>query len=343
MQGNTVATPGGGEIVRRVSWGAIFAGTVVAMALMIFFTVLGIAIGASAIDPMQSDPAGGLGWGSAIYLIITQILSLVAGGYTAARLAGVPRFTAAILHGASVWALSTVLLAWAAVAGAGAIFNTASSVLSTTARGALDVAQAVVPEDVSFPDLSELAGRIEIEDLPDPVQAVLEENNITPARLQREAREVLGQVVSEQERQAAIDLMRSTLTDALRSPGDIGAELDEALDRLVEGPDAIFSEEDRQEALQIVEQRLGITAEEAEQVIQGIEARIDAGLEEVRQSLDDLQQQAVEAADAAASAISSTAWWMTFASLLALAAAIGGAVLGKPDGLLGDRLDDRYA
>lgn len=334
--------PTGRDAVRRVSWGAIFAGTVVAMALMVFFAVLGIAIGASAITPMRGG-GDGLGWGTGIYLIVTQILSLIVGGYTASRLAGVPRMTAAVLHGAAVWAVATILLVWAAVAGAGALFNAASTVLSATARGAGNVAQAVVPEDVSFPDLPSLAAQVSIEDLPDPVQSALEENDLTVADLQREARQALSQVVSQQERQQAIDLMRSTLADALRTPGDIGADLNAALDRLVAGPDAILSVEDRQEALNVLQRRLGITPEEAQQVMQAVEARVEEAIAGLRQSIDEFQRQAVQAAEAAASAVSSTAWWMVFASLLALAAAVGGAVLGKPDGLLGDRLDARYA
>lgn len=98
------ATVTGPQAVRRVSWSAIFAGTVVAMALMVFFTVLGIALGASTVNPMQDDGGGGLGVGAAFYLIVTQMLSLVGGGYVASRFAGVPRFTASAPHGASVWA-----------------------------------------------------------------------------------------------------------------------------------------------------------------------------------------------------------------------------------------------
>ena len=71
------------------------------MALMVFFSFLGIAIGASAIDPLRGSN-GGIGAGTALYTIVTQILSLIAGGYVAARLAGVPRLTASLLHGASV-------------------------------------------------------------------------------------------------------------------------------------------------------------------------------------------------------------------------------------------------
>ena len=51
--------------VRRVSWGAIFVGTVVSLALMIVFTTLGLAIGAAAVDPLYDNyPLSGLGSGS---------------------------------------------------------------------------------------------------------------------------------------------------------------------------------------------------------------------------------------------------------------------------------------
>ncbi len=343
MHSNSNVNPTHPEAVRRVSWGAIFAGTVVAMALMIFFSVLGIAIGAAAIDPMQNNGMSGLGWGSALYLIITQILSLLAGGFAASRLAGVPRFTASVLHGTAVWALCTVLLTWAAATGAGAAFNAASSALSTATQRASTVVEAIVPDDVTFPNLPDLAGQISIKDLPDPVQNTLEENNITLSQLQREARQAVGQVVSEEETQRAIDLMQSTASDVLSSPTDIGDEVNEALDRLIAGPNAIISQEDRQEALRVMEQRLGLEPAEAEQIMQVIENRADEAIAQVRQTIDEAQQQVEEAAEAAASAISSTAWWVTLASLLALAASIGGAILGKPDGFLGDRLDDRYS
>jgi hypothetical protein len=34
--------------------------------------------------------------------------------------------------------------------------------------------------------------------------------------------------------------------------------------------------------------------------------------------------------------------WLTIASLLGLGAAMAGAFAGKPDGFLGDRLDDHF-
>lgn len=327
--------------IKRVSWGAIFAGTVVAMALMVLFTTFGIAIGAAAIDPLyDNSPFSGIGVGSALYMIITQIIALIVGGFVAARLAGVPRVTASILHGAAVWSLATLLLAWAAIAGGAAIFNAASSVLSSTTRGAANVVQSVVPDDISFPNLPEIASQVSVEDLPPELQNTLEQNGLTVEQLQTEASEAIRAVVSQEERQRAIELLQSTLADALRSPGDIGADLNAALDSLVAGPQAILSEEDRQQALNQMQQRLGISPQEAEQTIAAVETRIETAIDELRASVNDLQQQALEAVQAASSAIATTALWLTIASLLGLAAAAVGAFLGKPDGFLGDRLDD---
>lgn len=331
------------SVVRRVSWGAILVGVVVALALMVFFTTLGLAIGAAAVDPLyDSSPLSGLGVWSGIYLVVTQLIALGAGGFAAARLAGVPRTVASFLHGAAVWSLATVFLTWAAASGTGAIFSAASSVLGNTASGVSNVAQAAIPDDVSFPDFSEIASRVSVDDLPPEVQEVLEDNDITIAQLRTEAREAFRNVVSQQEQQRAMSILRDALADAVRTPGDTGSDLDEAMDNLIGGPDAVFSQEDREEVLSEMESRLGITPEESEQIVQSIEAQAQAAVDELRQTLDQIQQQALETAQAATSAVATTATWLTIASLLGLLAAMGGAFAGKPDGMLGDRLDDHF-
>lgn len=329
--------------VRRVSWGAIFVGTVVAMALMVFFSTLGLAIGAAMVDPLyESDPFVGLGVGSGVYLVVTQLISLAIGGFAAARLAGVPRPVTSLLHGAAVWAVSTVFVAWAAIAGGGAIFGAVSPVVSGAASGVANVVQAAMPEDFSFPDLSEVASRISVDDLPPEMQQTLEDNGITLDQLRREIGGAFGDVVSDQERQRAMNILRATMADALRSPGDIGSVIDDALASLFTGPDAVFSQDDRQEVLTTLQSRLGLSQEETEQIVQSLETRIEAAIEDLRQTMNQIQQQALEVAQTASSVLAATGAWLTVASLLGLAAAMGGAFAGKPDGFLGDRLDDYF-
>lgn len=329
--------------VRRVSWGSIFAGTVIALALMVFFTTLGLAIGAASVDPLyDSAPISGLGVGSGIYMVVTQLISLGVGSFAAARLAGVPRTVASLLHGAAVWSLATVFLMWAAVSGGGAIFGAASSVISNTASGAANIVQAAAPDDISFPDLSDLASRISMKDLPPEIQQTFEDNGITVEQLRREASDAFRNVVSQKEQDRAVNILQGALSDALQTPGDTGTDIADAMDSLVKGAGAVFSQEDREEVLTTLQNRLGITAEETEQVVQSVEARIEGAVAEVRQTLDQVQQQALELAQTASSILAKTAAWLTVASLLGLVAAMAGAFAGKPEGFLGDRLDDHF-
>jgi hypothetical protein len=310
---------------------------------MVFFTTLGLAIGAAAVDPLyENDPLSGLGIGSGIYLVLTQLISLAIGGFAAARLAGVPRTVSSLLHGAAVWSVATVLLTWAAITGGGALFGAASTALGNTASGAANVVQAVAPDDVSFPDLSDVASGISIEDLPPEIRQTLEENGITVDQLRREAREAFRDVVSQQEQQRALSVLQNALGDALRNPGDIGGEVDEAVESLFTGPDAVFSQEDREEVVTDLQNRLGLTPEQTDQLVQSVEQRIETSVDDLRQTLGQVQQQALEIAQRASSVLATTAAWLSFASLLGLAAAMAGAFVGKPDGLLGDRLDDHF-
>lgn len=341
MSANTFST--GVTAVQRVSWGAIIAGTVVALALMVFFATLGLAIGAAAVDPLYDEnPLSGLGVGSGIYLVVTQLIALAVGGFAAARLAGVPRTVASLLHGAAVWSLATVLLTWGAVSGGGAIFGAASTLLGKTASGASSIVQAVTPDDIAFPDFSELASRVSVNDLPPEVQQTLQQNGISAERLRREAGDVFRDVVSQQEQQRAVSILQNALTDALRTPGNTASDVDEALQSLVTGPDAVFSQEDRQEAVTTLQNRLGLSPEQTDQIVQSIENRVQTAMDELTQTVNGIQQQALEMAQTASSALATTATWLTIASLLGLAAALAGAFTGKPDGFLGDRLDDRF-
>ncbi|MGB3554816.1 MAG: hypothetical protein WBA25_09270, partial [Jannaschia sp.] len=139
--------------VDRVSWGAIFAGGAVSVALMILFTTFGIGIGAAVLDPQYDpDPGSGQGIGSGIYLIVTQLIALGAVCFIAARLAGIPRPVTSALHGAAVWAIATIILAWAAVTGTGAMFGAASTVIGSTADAVGKAGEAVIPHDISLPN-----------------------------------------------------------------------------------------------------------------------------------------------------------------------------------------------
>ncbi len=107
---------------------AIIAGTVVALGLMVLFTLLGLAIGIASLEAIGQ----GLGIGAAIYIVFTQIISLAVGGYAAARFMSPADTSAAALAGAAVWALTSLLVAfWGVNVGTSAISSSTSLVAQT--------------------------------------------------------------------------------------------------------------------------------------------------------------------------------------------------------------------
>src|SRR6476660_2328870 len=79
-------------VFRRVSWGAVSAGVIVTVVLQLLFTLLGVGIGAATVEPLQqSDPGKGLGIGSAIWLLVSTLISVYIGARVAGNLCGSAR------------------------------------------------------------------------------------------------------------------------------------------------------------------------------------------------------------------------------------------------------------
>ncbi len=117
--------------VRRASWGAIFAGVFVTIALEILLTVLGTAIGFASINPLQQrNPAEGLGLASAIWMLVTGLVSVWIGACIAGRLSGGPRRADGLIHGIVSWSVSTLAMLLLVTSAAGAILGGAGSLVS---------------------------------------------------------------------------------------------------------------------------------------------------------------------------------------------------------------------
>ncbi|MCT2559646.1 hypothetical protein N0B51_11710 [Tsuneonella sp. YG55] len=131
-----ISTTGAPALLSRVSWGAIFAGTVVAVGLLVLLGMLGTAIGFRAIDPQQGAAFDGVGIGAGIWWIVSSVLALAIGGYVAGHLSGIPEKRSATAHGASVWGLLTMVMLWLAASTVGTAVNTASGAVVGAAQAA---------------------------------------------------------------------------------------------------------------------------------------------------------------------------------------------------------------
>jgi hypothetical protein len=129
--------------VRRISWGAVFAGTAVGLVCQLWLAMLGVAIGASTIDPLkEANPMSGIGTGSAIWLALTIIVASFIGGWVTGKLAGIPRRMESALHGATSWAAANIVNFLLISTVFGALIAGTASVAGNTAKAAGQAANA---------------------------------------------------------------------------------------------------------------------------------------------------------------------------------------------------------
>lgn len=150
-----------------LSWSAIVAGTVGAIALTIALFALGSAFGLASASPWPGTGASPTSFtiGAGIWMIVTQWLSAAAGGYLAGRLRtrwhGLHThevFFRDTAHGLLTWATATVLMA-AVAAAAVALSNLAQApVDEEMTREAADAARKVAATFAAFTGLSLLVG-----------------------------------------------------------------------------------------------------------------------------------------------------------------------------------------
>ncbi len=162
------APEGAPALPPRISWGAVFAGAIVAVTVGVMLNVLGLAVGATTIDPIQpgeTPAASTLGMAGGIWLLVANLIGLMAGGWTAARLSGTADGTDGTLHGLAVWALGFVVAAMLlgnVVAGTAAgAWRGATSMLGGAAQGIGQVAQEAAPAIGNAVDPRALAERLQ--------------------------------------------------------------------------------------------------------------------------------------------------------------------------------------
>ncbi|MBB4155321.1 hypothetical protein GGQ80_003241 [Sphingomonas jinjuensis] len=174
---------------RRVSWGAIFAGVVIAVAVQLLLGILGAGIGLSMVDPVEGTTPGaaGFGIGAGLYWLISTVIALGAGGYAAASASGVSDRFDALIHGLVVWGVTLILTLYLLTTAVGGIIGGAFRTVGTVATAAGSTVGAAAPRvaqvaGVDANDVRQEASRY-LSDAPaDPAQMTPEQAQAEIAR-----------------------------------------------------------------------------------------------------------------------------------------------------------------
>ena len=149
----------GTHIHRRISWAAIFGGVILVVAIQLLLSLLGAGIGLGTVDTNAGNTpaASGLGLGAGIWWVVSSCISLAAGGYASAWLAGIELRFDGMLHGLVTWGIATLLTFWLLTTAIGGIigggFSALSSVASAAGSGVSEAAKPIAQAAGVSPDM----------------------------------------------------------------------------------------------------------------------------------------------------------------------------------------------
>jgi len=310
------ASHSAGGVTRRISWGAIIGGTIIALVTQITLSLLGIGIGASTIHVQSGQTGSGLGSGSAIWLVLTILISLFAGGYVAGRLAGFPAKQEGMLHGLITFGLVTLLSLYFLTTALGAIIGGAGAALGSVLNAAGQGIAAAAPK------------------VADAAQQKLAEQGIDLSNLQGQADELLRQTGKPQlqpeklQSQAENAVSQNTAQNTPANPTDQNASGSDLINKLFSQGKDTLSAVDRDAAINVIVARTGKSREEAGQIVDKWQATYQDARKKLELAKEQAIQKSKEAADAAAKAA-------TQAGLLGALAMVLGAVVAAVGGMSG--------
>ena len=103
----------------HVNWTAVWVGTLAAISILLLFGLAGTALGAHLVGPENRIvDLKKLSLWAVVFGVCGDFFSSVAGGWIAAKIAGIRHSEPAMIHGAIVWGVTVPLLAVGAAVGA---------------------------------------------------------------------------------------------------------------------------------------------------------------------------------------------------------------------------------
>lgn len=311
---------------RRISWGAIFAGLILVLAIQLVLSLLGLSIGAGTVDPLtEVDPVKGLGTGALAWFGISLLVALFIGGWAAGRLSGSMQRMDSALHGLLCWGVSSLALFYLMTTGIGSLFGATSKVLGSTLAFAGKAAASAVPQIAQATGLSEAVESVDWSDIKQEANQLLRQTKkpaLQPNRIEAEGQKTVTAVTDAAE-------------DTAKNPGAAEASLEDLMQGVFSRAQATVSEVDREAIINVLVSRTDMSREQAGQTVDRWQNTFAQAKAKAEQAKAKLAQQAKEAGDKAARAVSQAALVAFIALVLgAAAASTGGFFGGRPMGAM---------
>ena len=284
--------PEGGGILRRVSWGALFAGLIVSLVIMLVLTLLGMGIGLGVINPAtEENPMGGVGLGAGIWLGLSALIAFFAGGWVTAKLAGSVRGLNGVLHSIVMWGLVTLVSFYLMTTAVGALIGGAAGIVGKGISVVSSGVAAVAPE------------------AKEAIQQQLSQRGVSVDSLLNQAKEMLGQGAKGAGAGGASSAVEQDLRQTLQRIFASGQQV---------------TPQDRETLVNTLTTKANMSRPEAERTVDGWVQQYQQAAQTAQQA----KQQALQTTQTAMEGLSKASIWIFILMVLEAAAAAFGGWLG---------------
>lgn len=301
------------EVPRKgISWPAIFGGVVCIVSVLLLLNLLGIAFGFGSIDPAQEkNPLSGIGTGSWIWWVVSNIIALFAGGYVAGRVGNTFHNKSGMIQGMLTWALYTFLSAWLLTSAVGSLISGVGNAVGNLFSEGQEQQQQQAQQAI------ERAGQqqneqlqISLEEAKQRIYGLLEDTDkaaLDPDNIENNVEDVTDDV------QVSL------------GQGSVDQEIEQIFNEAQNEFENTFQALDRQALVNVVTSRTDIPQAEAERAIDNYLGEYENLRQESEEFLQNVEQQAAQTAGNVSEALADAALW-TFIALVVgvIVAAFGG-------------------
>lgn len=324
-------------LMNSISWGSVIGGVMTVLAISILLSLLSTSISLYMVKPQSKHPTSGVGTTVGIGTALALVISMIAGGMVAGRLAGAD----GMIHGFLVWATTLIIaVLLGAMLAANAVRMTANifgSISSMTGHLLSSMGSAVGNGASALSDKAkEMFGDIDFtdqlkgEDFPEDIRKALAKSDVK--ELQPEfLQDQLGSMKSE---------LAKSVKKIVSHPHNASEIINNFVQSQKERVDQITQNIDRDDLVQAIANNTDMSQMEADKAIDKYLESYNKVKKEAQEQIDNLErslkkaekewnemkQEALEAADKATNAAASSALISFFAIL---AAAVLCSVAGK--------------
>jgi FtsH-binding integral membrane protein len=313
-----------------ILWRAVFAGVAVALASQLILSLLGLGIGLNTVNPAtEYNSTDGLGTGATIWWLLSMLISLFLGGWTAGRLSGTLRPSDGMIHGILAFCLMSLAMIYLLTTAVGGLISGATGIvgkgLSLAGQGAIAVAPKV--------------GQI--------IEQKIKEQEIDFTSLRKEAELLLKQTgksalqpkALEKEGQKAESDLINTSEQIIRNPQSADTSAMSLINSIFMQGDKLAQNVDRDAAINVLVARTGVSRQEAAKTADRWIQTYDEARATLERNKEELQQTTNRTIQSTASVLSKTALLAFFGLLCSgIVAAIGGWI-GTPQSIVRTKTD----